>query len=548
MSFYTTLTLQSGRRISSAARTSTASSKFQPLNQHVPTILSTSQITGARSTHVRAFTSRRSPISPSISSLPSNRLSLTQPFPNHGWMIVGRNSNRATSCRFSDAARPVRMFRKKHKNSRSKIKKGKQGDQKNKVKAVDPNKLTGPRGRLVMTEERFLGDETLQNTLRVGGMSSEFNPKVVLHNAKNIMEFDVKIQHKATPGSQPLFLATMTTTYPDGVLASYGKDHPHVLQRIIVPNADDEDSDDGGDRPTTTCTELVCMGVASSKKRAETLAAADTLALWYEIGIDGRDPPNIRKQRQLEALGAKERQKAEAKALFKADLARAQMILEMLNSSRPTFDITEGDRRINGNPTWTATASCFLRGNVVSATGDTATKRAEAEGKALIELAKSQELERIVGSNVIDTYQTLIDSSPGQHIASLQIPPIPDDLLEEFRDCVGSASDHELRIQRHYLTKDEYEYSLRERHGSEGTRKGGFRQNSLSADEKKAINKALKKEEEERSKRAAENPNGKEAAMKSVRDALPIKKIQLELLEALRTQQVVVVSGGTGSG
>ena len=55
------------------------------------------------------------------------------------------------------------------------------------------------------------------------------------------------------------------------------------------------------------------------------------------------------------------------------------------------------------------------------------------------------------------------------------------------------------------------------------------------------------KEEESRMEKATDDPEGKQGKMKSVRDALPIKVIQNDLIDALKSQQVVVVSGGTGS-
>lgn len=418
------------------------------------------------------------------------------------------------------------------------------------VAVVDPSQWKGPRGRPVMTEHRYLEHETLQDTLDLGGIGSNHrNPKEVLYHAKNILKFDLQIKHEATSaGAQPLFTATITTFYPDGDLASYGKDHPHVFHRTLSSPCDSEGNSDNSPTSSTvssTSTELVCVGVAGSKKKAETMAAADTLLLLYEIGIDGRNPPSFKDKRLAAARAARE----ESEALFKADLARAQMILEMVNSSRPTFTVTEGNGKVNGNPTWIATASCFVRGKALSATTDQeVTKRKEAEGKALVAIATSDKLRDIVGSDVMETYETLIENSPGKHIASLVIPQISDDLIDDVANCVGTESDHDLRISRHYLAKDEYEFSLGERHSNDRNKKGVSLRKSRSNKEREAINDAFQKEEEARAKKQLKNPDGKEAAMKSVRDALPIKAIRQDLIDVLRTEQVVVISGGTGSG
>ena len=415
---------------------------------------------------------------------------------------------------------------------------------------VDPSQWIGPRGRSVMTEQRYLEHETLQDTLDLGGYGSiHNNPKAVLHHAKNILKFDLKIKIKTvSAGSQPLFTATMTTIFSDGDLASYGQDHPHVLHRKLSSPGDSEANGDfylAASTASSTLTELVCVGVAGSKKKAETLAAADALLLLYEIGIDGRNPPSFQEKRLAAAREAQE----ESEALFKADLARAKMILEMVNSSRPTFTMMEGNRRVKGNPTWIATASCIVRGNAISATSEQeATKRKEAEGKALIAIAKSDKLRDEIGSDVMDAYERLIENSPGKHIASLILPPIPDDLIDDVANCVGTKSDHDLRIARHYLAKDEYEYSLAERHLNDRNKKGISSRKSRSNTDRQAINDAFRKEEEERAKKHLEYPEGKEAAIQSVRDALPIRAIRQDLIDVLRTEQVVVISGGTGSG
>jgi len=411
-----------------------------------------------------------------------------------------------------------------------------------------------------MTEQRFLSSDVLQNQLKLSIIRSIANPKSILHNAKQKMGFDLSIRHELYGDS---FVVTMTASFPEGDLELYGcSKHPHFSQRTIIspPNEQEDDYNDADSalKSTTTTTELTCLGLASTKKAAESLAAADVLAVLFDLGIDGNNPPAIKQLRRERISDAEEHRKQlakeQAEAIYKQDLARASMLLELLNASQPAFEVTKGNaQRVNGNLQWVATASAFLRGRSIIATGDPASKKAEAEGKALIALATSQEVQDIIGSKAMETIARLIENSPGQRIASLMIPPIADDLLGDLAQCVGTASDHELRIQRHLLAKDEYEYSLKERHGSvEGGQHRQAQYNNKTTTRSptvlREINSVLKTEEAKRVRKAMDHPDSKEAANEAIRDALPIKRLREELVEALRTQQVVVVSGGTGSG
>ena len=401
-----------------------------------------------------------------------------------------------------------------------------------------------------MTEQRALENDTLQNIMRVGNMNTNHNPKVIMYNAKHRLDMDMDIEHQTIEGSkinggQAIFVATTITTLPNNDDLLSIKDHPHAFTKLIM-----DDDNDWGSAEKCSSVELVTMGIASTKKRAEMLSAADALVLLYEMGIDCRDPPNIQKQRLQAAREtqseAKLQQQEHAKAIFKADLAKAQMILETVNSSRPTFDSTTTGKLTNGGPTWVATVTCFVGGVPLSVSGKGASKKAEAEGNALIALVDSRELATIVGRDLMETYHALIEASPGQHIAPLRIPPLPDDLLARCRQRTGSAYEHELRVQNFSSIKEEYEASHR---GSSGSRlRCRYRNSDISSQDKRSISIALSKEEKKRQWKATKHPDGNEARMKTIRDALPIKAIQHELIESLRTNQVVVVSGGTGSG
>lgn len=101
---------------------------------------------------------------------------------------------------------------------------------------------------------------------------------------------------------------------------------------------------------------------------------------------------------------------------------------------------------------------------------------------------------------------------------------------------------HEKRMQLLQEMKAEYE----ERYGAAGRRHFRARRVRGSFDHAR-INEELKKEEEQRAQRIADDPDGKHAKMKALRDALPITAIRQDMLNALKTDQVIVISGGTVS-
>mmetsp|Transcript_2779 Transcript_2779/g.6054 ORF Transcript_2779/g.6054 Transcript_2779/m.6054 type:complete len:1428 (+) Transcript_2779:632-4915(+) len=502
--------------------------------------------------------------------------------------------------RFS-SSRSARQRRKKKEKKYREIKSAAPAERSR--TGINLSNLQTKRGRPVMTEQRC-AKENIRENLGLGSIrDSNNNAKTALRNARNKLGFEMRIfhateQHKKQ--QQPLFLATMTTTFAQGqdlLLLLHRQqqsirvveDHPHVqvIRRDGQQTAklhDDNNRNNGeGWSPAATNTmnniinnnecvvEFQCMGAAPNKKRAEMMAAIDTVALFQEaMGIDiGRKDavPNLVAQMREQARAEKEKRDAQtaarAKELFKTDLARAQMILESLNCSVPVVDHDHQQARrfrrrknkgaYGGGDSWTATVSLFLRDLPLTATGAPGSSKGEATGNAMIALANSKELEEAVGQDVVEMFRRFIDESPGERIASLRIPPLPYDFLEIAQDLVGiTAQDHHLRVERHERAKAEYELSFRDR--GMGKNQSRSRQQhrrparTLSPAHQKAINDVLRKEEESRARKALEKPYGKEAKMKAVRDALPIKAIQQDLIDALRTEQVIVVSGGTGSG
>ena len=460
-------------------------------------------------------------------------------------------------CRsISNAVKPKRKKERrvnKRQHQQPPIESKKTTKRKSKLLGVqtDDGILRGPRGRPAMTEQCATENYVLQHVMEVGNMRTNHNPKVIMNAAKHRLGFDMDVRHRTVEGKnskeQSMFVSTTTITLPndDGILSI--KDHPHAYTKLIT-NADD----DWSGIAAGTSIEVVSLGVAPSKQRADMLSIADTLVLLYEMGIDCRDPPDIQEQRlraarEAQALAEKQKELQE-KAIFKADLAKAQMVLEIVNASKPTFETTKMGKRTNGTPSWVATASCFVGGIPLKITGADGSRKATAEGNAVIALANSKDVATIVGKDLMETYFALIEASPAKHIASLRIPPLTYDLLGRVRQSLGSTTDHESRVHNAQLMRDEYESRYQDRHIGKKNRSGSFRNTNLTSEKNASISSALANEEEARLTKATNNPNGKEGQMKAIRDALPIKAIQHDLIEALRTNQVVVVSGGTGSG
>lgn len=356
---------------------------------------------------------------------------------------------------------------------------------------------TGPTGRVIMTESLLQNDALLSSL-----------PYDVKNNPKNMLNSITKLKLQYTqhiefdtagpPGNQS-FLATTHTTF----------EHDNARN------------------------ELVCTGMGRSKKLAELYAAVDLIKALKEIGIDAKNPPDIRAVRK---------QRYEER--FQGMVARAQMLLECLGSSRPQFIVEE----VKGG--WQATVSLWLRGEIFTAVGPVETNKAKSEGAALIEIMDRDgelvdNINASEGRDVIQHYLDVIDASPGKHIAALRVDPLPNEVAWEMLDVIGPDNGrHEERMRAHESVKAEYE----ERFGVSGRKHFRSRKSKKSMLDYERINEALKTEEEQKLQHGLDNPDGKHAKMNELRDALPITAIRQELLDALKTDQVVVVSGGTGSG
>jgi len=365
-----------------------------------------------------------------------------------------------------------------------------------------------------MTETRF-NNEDLATALNVGANSDKNHPKNILSVAKEKMQFTQYVHHSIVGTNvqgNAMLMATTTTTFGEGVL-------PNDKKGPV---------------------ELICCGLGTSKKRAEFYAAVDLIVALRERNIDAKNPPDF-----------KTLLRGEEEERFKASVARAQMLLELLDSSRPKFELSQTNK---GN--WQAEVSLWLRANYLTSKGPPGNSKARAEGLALIEIANGSELRdclRTVGGGgrggrrSIDRYEAVIDASPAKHIAALRIPPLPYEVAHEMVEVVGPFNgNHEARMEEHARVKREFEERFSDR-SLMGRSRGGRRPRprGTRAD---FINVGLRDEEIRKNTKAERNPEGKQGQMKALREALPITNIRDDLLKALETDQVVVVSGGTGSG
>lgn len=412
------------------------------------------------------------------------------------------------------------------KNARRKRNKKRRQKKKQAVEEDYKHEIYGENGRPILTTER------MQNEVLESSSVATFLPKDVekvakhfVHNAQRKMMFQQRYEHFARgPAHDSLFYATLHTILDkscfDGIhnFSSYIETN----NLIISPNG--------------TTVEFINTGAARLKKQAETLAAADFVVQLAELNIDIRQPPDL--------AGIKKTQEGE---VFKADMQRAQMILEVLNVSRPRFDTSDHP---DG---WVSRMKVYCRGVAIDSKAAFGRNKAEAEGRALLSATEAGgPLEYFIGQQKMNEIKSFIEESPAGHVAALHVPELPEEALDRLMSAIGSHSDHTERMEEHALAKKRYEVEFKERLMRKQLQQDGRmkrRRDEVSFETTEmGENDTFLKEEQSRAEKAASDPEGKQGKMKSVRDALPIKAIQDDLIGALKSQQVVVVSGGTGSG
>ena len=358
-------------------------------------------------------------------------------------------------------------------------------------------------GRQTMTQHRMDNDSSIK-AFEVGQF-----PKQTIHNAKQAMLFQLRYEHVVQGRkNDKMYLATTIAT----------------IDRSLLPNVPDSVTFVRDDNSGTSMVELMTTGAARSKGQAEKLACVDLIAYLHECGVDARKPPNVQALRHMEE---QER--------FKVELRNAQMLLELCHASNPHYVTSTSKHKT------IAKVTIYLDGQQLTAEAS-GPSIAVAQSKALVEASKSLEsLEAVTGRTRIQEFKKFIQDSPGGHVAALHVNPLADEIFEELEDSIGTPSDHSSRMERFAEMKSEFEASFHPRP------QRSFR-NKLIQNHSSTTNAAFKEEEHARLKKATENQEGKQGKMKAIRDALPITAIRQTLIDALQTNQVLVVSGGTGSG
>ena len=149
---------------------------------------------------------------------------------------------------------------------------------------------------------------------------------------------------------------------------------------------------------------------------------------------------------------------------------------------------------------------------------------------------------------VSEEYNRLIEASPAHHITALHVPGLSN-LAKGILDAALGPLTERLERQEHLKdTKESWFEAQREKAGRlrSPSRRASRQQHSDVA--RGRLNERLTKEQQARYQRATAEPESEHGKMQAVRDALPILAIRDRLVEALRTEPVVVVSGGTGTG
>ena len=387
-------------------------------------------------------------------------------------------------------------------------------------------------GRLIMTNEKLqsLLDNAHQTTPTITKYVSD-NAKNLIHSAQSKMLYTHKYEHEALgPNNDRLFYATLHTEFSDTSC---------FPSNVIIPSQSTDTSDIQEDNGKENTLQLTNIGAARSKKRAETLAATDFILNLQELGINIQSPPDLAAIKRL--------QKDE---IIKSKILKSQMILEVLNVSRPI--VTTSESYQGGRGGYTTNIEFYCRGTPISITGSIGKSKSEAEGNAMIEIIQKDSIfYNFIGTKKMNDILNQIDKSPGGHVAALQIKPLPEEVLDVLNGAgLGNDESHWERMEEHDKLKKRYEeefharQQMKNQDGDEGRFSTLLGKRGNNGTE---VNEIYIKEEETRLEKAVDDPEGKQGQMKNVRDALPIKAIREELIDALKTQQVVVVSGGTGS-
>lgn len=467
----------------------------------------------------------------SNAAIKSTRLSaLTPSSYNSSSRPATINTSYRNSCRYFHSS-PADLMGQSRNERRKRSKKARKQKE---IQAAEDyqHEMYGENGRLIMTGERMQNEvlsrkasEPLSSFASLIPPDLEKQAKGFVHNAQRKMLFHQRYVHFTRgPSHDALFFATLHTFVDKSCLEDIPGLSSYIEKNNLITSSGE------------TTVEFINTGAARLKKQAETLAAADLVVQLAELNIDIRNPPDV--------AGMKKTQDEE---VFKADMQRAQMILEVLDVSRPRLDTSEHP---DG---WVSRIKFYCRGVSIDTKPAFGTSKAEAEGRALVSTTESGgPLEYFIGEQKMNDIKAFIDESPAGHVAALHVPELPEEALDRLMNAIGSHADHTERLEEHARAKERYDEDFKERRLRKQQQQDGRmkrRRNDVSTNNVElGGNGTFSTEEQSRAEKAASDPEGKQGKMKSVRDALPIKAIQDSLINALKSQQVVVVSGGTGSG
>jgi len=406
--------------------------------------------------------------------------------------------------------------------------------------SLNVNVLTCPNGRERLKRKEakdFLDLFKEQN----GGMAlckSVDDSKNVLHFVQQKMLFKQKISYQTSgPPHSRRFVSTLEVPIQSAAFQSLD-----VLPSSATVNGD--------------VVTFMGGGIAFTKRESSSLAALDILKQLLESGIDPKAPPSIAKMKEKE---------------MKERIQNAQTLLELVDSSRPSINIS---KRRDGKAGFEAMLSCFVDGGKKLEGLGYGKSKSEAEGNALLN-ASEEPLRELLGENVMKRLEKVIADSPGGHVATLRIQALPYEAVEVLVNAMGSPDEHDARVMALKTECEELERRREAREarnaesgGNTNWRKKGENLNEylfksknaedLSKAEEILVNKYreeqtkashdILQEEIERERRAEEDKDSEEAKMARFREKLPILELKEDMLKALETQSVVVVSGGTGTG
>ena len=410
----------------------------------------------------------------------------------------------------------------------------------NQNESLNAHVLTCPNGRerLKRKEAKEFLDLFKEQTGGTALCKSVDDSKNVLHFVQQKMLFKQKISYQTSgPPHSRRFVSTLEVPIQTAAFQSLD-----VLPSSATVNGD--------------VVTFMGGGIAFTKRESSSLAALDILKQLLESGIDPKAPPSVAKMKEKE---------------MKERIQNAQALLELVDSSRPSIDIS---KRRDGKAGFEAVLSCFVDGGKKLEGVGYGKSKSEAEGNALLN-ASEEPLKELLGENVMKRLQKVIADSPGGHVATLRIQALPDEAVEVLVNAMGSPDEHDARVMALKTECQELERRREEKAarnaesgGNTSWRKKGENLNeylfksknaedlskaeeilvSKYREEQAKTSQEILQEEIERERRANEDIDSEEAKMARFREKLPIIELKEDMLKALETQSVVVVSGGTGTG